>query len=397
MKTKFIITIIAVLQLEIVSGLSINDPDCMKYLWKFGYFNYSEGLGPLKVAFTGDVSFITGTNNAKVSLRYSDADLFNDPIYFGLTKEDGKTEDQVCLDLKLWRYTSNKYSDPLKVTDLTIIPSNNSEKQWRYYSFIIPQNEFKIKLVETSNSDQFIYTGYYALTFYATGTDQLQYTFFFELSLSIDRTKGTAFESLFKPLSIFYQACHGRSDCIQHDTQLKWCTDLKCTAYATPDLHFKDEFILQQVTTTPGIQGYYLTKTEVWYTGKGLLKKASPISINNKIRGQVIISLKAEIVWTEVTIKVISTLSILQSERKRVRGQTEFDKVSGESQQIECIKAQGSDTCVTCEQELEINGFAHDGCQLPQSQEQMGFIFWGIVLILIIIFLNLSEIKSYIL
>ncbi|CAK64607.1 unnamed protein product (macronuclear) [Paramecium tetraurelia] len=384
MKTIFIINIIVVFSLRLKSGQCFQCQAVNDYLEKFGLPDHVDGSGASKLVFTGDVSFVTGTVNAKVNLRYSDADFFNDQIRIGL---------------KLWRYTSNKYSDPLKVTDLTIIPSNNSEKQWRFYSFIIPQNEFKIKLVETSNSDQFIYTGYYALTFYGAGIDQLYYTFFFEFSYVIGKEKGLAIDTFFKTLSQKSTAgCTISSGCnVKSDTQLKWCTDLKCTAYATPDLHFKDEFILQQVTTTPGIQGYYLTKTEVWYTGKGLLKKASPISINNKIRGQVIISLKAEIVWTEVTIKVISTLSILQSERKRVRGQTEFDKVSGESQQIECIKAQGSDSCATCEQELEINGFAHDGCQFPQSQEQIGFAFWGIVLILIIIFLNLSEIKSYIL
>jgi hypothetical protein len=45
-------------------------------------------------------------------LRYSDP-LYNDATYFGLVKEDGKTEDSTCLDLKLWKFTSSTYADPL--------------------------------------------------------------------------------------------------------------------------------------------------------------------------------------------------------------------------------------------------------------------------------------------
>lgn len=47
-----------------------------------------------------------------MNLRYYDS-LFNDAKYWGLTKEDGKTLDSTCLDLKLWKFTSSNYSDPL--------------------------------------------------------------------------------------------------------------------------------------------------------------------------------------------------------------------------------------------------------------------------------------------
>lgn len=30
---------------------------------------------------------------------------------------------------------------------------------------------------------------------------------------------------------------------------------------------------------------YYLIQPEVWYSGEGILKKATPISINNSIKG----------------------------------------------------------------------------------------------------------------
>lgn len=91
---------------------------------KFGTANNPDGSGATKLAFTGDVAFVNGTD-VKVNLRYSDVDLYNDATYFGLVKEDGKTDATTCLDLKLWKFTSNTYSDPVQVTDLPITSSNN--------------------------------------------------------------------------------------------------------------------------------------------------------------------------------------------------------------------------------------------------------------------------------
>ncbi|CAD8211799.1 unnamed protein product [Paramecium octaurelia] len=384
MKTISIIAIIVVLQLGQVSSLSFNDPECSaKYLNKFGTANNADGSGASKIAFTGDVSFVSGTANAKVNLRYSDVDLYNDPTYYGLVKEDGKSADQVCLDLKLWKYTSNSYSDPQQVTDLTITSSNNFSKQWRYYSFTIPGAELKTRLVETSNSNQFIYKGYYALAYYAAGTDQLQYTFFFEFSLTIDKSTGAALDTSFKPLSQQSTiGCTTTSGCkATADTTLKWCTDLKCTAFQTPDLHLNDQFVLQQVINTSGMNGFYLTGTEVWYTGNGLNKKASPTSINNATPGQVIIQLKAEIAWRAVTIKVTSILSTSAAGGRRMLVQTEFDPVSGETEEIKCIKDEGSDTCTTCEQECDVNGFAHDGCPSCSFSQQLAFVFLALLLV----------------
>ncbi|CAD8211781.1 unnamed protein product [Paramecium octaurelia] len=392
MRIMFIITIIAVLQLESVSSLSIHDRECERYLEKFGGPDFQDGATFSKVSLSGDVSFIAGTANAKIDISYFDFNLFNHPIYFGLVKEDGKTEDQVCLELKLWQYTSSTFDNPVQVTDLTITPSSNSEKRQRYYSFIIPQNEFKARLVETSNSDQFIYAGYYSIAFYAVGTDMLQETFFFKFSLSIDKATGAALESSFESLSNNYIFYHK-----SEDYSVEWCTDLSCTEFATPDLHLNDEFILRQIFADDYGSRLYLTNTQVWYTGNGLLKRASPIFIYNATPGQVIIKFKAEIAWREVTIKVMSTLSLLQAGRRKWDEQIEFIQLSGEAKQIECIKAEGSDECATCEQEFEANGFAHDGCERQQSSEQLGVVFWAIVLIVTIIFLNLSDIISYIL
>lgn len=57
------------------------------------------------------------------------------------------------------------------------------------------------------------------------------------------------------------------------------------------------------------MNNFYLTETEAWYTSDGLNKKATIISIDNTIKGQVKILLKAEIAWRHVTIYVISTLN----------------------------------------------------------------------------------------
>ncbi|CAK64602.1 unnamed protein product (macronuclear) [Paramecium tetraurelia] len=384
MKTIFVNTILVVIYLGQVSGLSFDDPNCMKYLNKFGTVSNAERTATSKLAFTGYVSFVQGNTIAQVNLRYNDDDLFTDVTYFGLVKEDGKSADEVCLDLKLWQYTSNKYSDPVQVTDLTITSSTNFSKFWRYYVFTIPRTELKTRLVETSNTEQFIYTGYFALAYYATGTDSLQYTFFFEFSIIINKATDPLYDPFFKPLSqrstfncTITSACNAI-----YDTKVNWCTDLKCSTFAIPDLHLNDEFVLQQFVTTAGMEGFYLTETEVWYTGNGLLKKASPISINNTILGQVIIQLKAEIAWTEVTIKVTSTLSAFQTGRRRILFQTQFDPVFGETQQIQCIKAEGSDSCPTCIQEWEANGFAHDGCPSCCFSHKIAFVFFAILLLI---------------
>ena len=122
MEPIFIITILLVIELSLVSGFSFHSIECNNYLDKFGIVDLPNGIGPSKIAFTGDVSFITGTNDAKVNVRYSDVEFFDDPIFFGFVKEDGKTEDTVCLELTLLTFTSN-YS--VEVKDLPITSSKN--------------------------------------------------------------------------------------------------------------------------------------------------------------------------------------------------------------------------------------------------------------------------------
>ncbi|CAD8185193.1 unnamed protein product [Paramecium octaurelia] len=374
---KTIIIVVFLIAFCLGQRLDINSDSCRKYLQKFGAADVPDGYGATKLSSSGDVKFVTGSNDVQVNLRYSDFDLFYDTTYFGLVQEDGKPASDTCLDLKLWKFTSNSYSDPIQVTDIPIIASNNFTKRWRYYTFIIPGKELGTRLVQTSNSNQFIYKGFYAIAYYVTGTDDVQYTFFFEFSVIVDRATGTSVDTVFKPLTQTATIdCLPNQICqIKTDSIIKWCTDLACDEYATPDLHFYDNFVLQQVVTTAGMN-FYLTQTEVWYTGDGILKKAKIIVVDNSVKGQVIIQLRAEIVWSSVKFKVSSTLSTTQAGARRLwTDQTFYDDVIGYTEEIECIKAEGAKECPDCEQQCDAQGYANYDCSACLSSIIIAFIF----------------------
>ncbi|CAD8124867.1 unnamed protein product [Paramecium sonneborni] len=360
--------------------LPIGSSECSIYLAKFGTANNVDGSGATKLAFSGDVQFENGID-VKVSLRYSDVDLFSNLTYYGFVKEDGKPQESTCLDLKLYKYTSNSYSDAIEIKNFAITSSNSTQKQWRYYHFTIPGTQLNTSLVFTQNSNQFLYKGYYAIAYYAANTDQLQYTFYFEFSMIINR-EGEGFTA-FKPLSRkATSTCDPNKECVtQDDTILKWCKDFSCTNYETPDLHYNDTFVIQQIFYSGDMTVYYLTETEVWFVGDGLLQQATKLTLNNTTPGQVIIQLQAEVAWNNVSIQVSSILSSTQSGQRRLLTQTSFDTFSGKTSILTCIKAQDQKICPSCEQECEINGFAHDGCPECQSFLQINeFILLAILL-----------------
>ncbi|CAD8211117.1 unnamed protein product [Paramecium octaurelia] len=170
----------------------------------------------------------------------------------------------------------------------------------------------------------------------------------------------------------------------QYPLQLFPSKKIKINHKSQPDLHLNDQFVLQQVFTTTGMN-YYLTGTEVWYTGNGLNKKATIVSVNNSVKGQVIIQLKAEIAWRSVTIKVTSTLSTTQTGARRLlTEQTTYDPVSGQTDTIECIKAEGAETCPNCEQQCNAQGFASDNCSACSSSSIITFAFMALLLAFII-------------
>ncbi|CAK63884.1 unnamed protein product (macronuclear) [Paramecium tetraurelia] len=384
--TKTILLLSVLLATTLCARLDFNSKECNIFLEKFGTADNADGSGASKIAFAGDVSFIGGTANVKVNVRYSDVASFNDPKYYGLVQQDGNTPEQTCLDMKLFKYTSSAYADKSEVTTLTIVPSNNFQKQWRYYSFTIKGEELNQYLVQTTNSNQFIYNGYFAIAYYAAGTDQLQYTFFFQFSVTIDKATGSALDTAFKPLSQTSTAQCNPDQCTAHaDTSLKWCKDLTCTEFVTPNLHLNDQFVLQQVINTKGMEGYYLVNPEVWYTGEGLNKKASIVSFSNSVKGQLTLQLKAEIAWTKVVIKVTSVLSTTATGNRRLLVQTTYDTISGETDEITCIKVEGEDRCATCAEQKEANGYSSDACNETEESLDSKQIFIGALVLLAMI------------
>lgn len=119
---------------------------------------------------SGVVSFTTGTADAVVKISYSDDKYFNDEKFFGLVTEDGQKSENTCLTLKLFKYTSDKYTDPVEVLDLPIVNEKNEATRWRAYVLNFKGSEMKARLIETETPTTYVYTGYYGLAYYLQGT-----------------------------------------------------------------------------------------------------------------------------------------------------------------------------------------------------------------------------------
>lgn len=42
-------------------------------------------------------------------MKYWDDIYFDDPVYFGLIQEDGKSPESTCLDMKIFKFSNNDY------------------------------------------------------------------------------------------------------------------------------------------------------------------------------------------------------------------------------------------------------------------------------------------------
>ncbi|CAD8113137.1 unnamed protein product [Paramecium sonneborni] len=278
--------------------LDFNSPECHKYLEKFGTVDNKVDLGASKIAFTGDVSLENA--NYKIKIRYSDYEQFNDAQFYGLVEQDGKPLEKTCLDMKLYHYTSEQYKDKREVTTFKITPFNNYQNNWRYYCFKIKLEEFSQYLIQTQNSNQNIYNGYFAIAYYAAETDQLHYTFFFQFSIINDRFIGILINTFFQPfsaastLSCIIEECTAKPD-----TKLNWCKDLTCSEFLIfiqmINLYYnrlllpKEWKTIIQLILKYGILEMDFKKRLILYI----------VSFNNNIKGQIILQLKAEIVWSE--------------------------------------------------------------------------------------------------
>lgn len=103
--------------------------------------------------------------------------MSTDATYFGLTQEDGKTPETTCLDLKLWKYSDN-FGDPVEITDLPIKGSLDKSRKYRFLNFTIKGTDFTTRLIQSVNSDYYIYNGYYAIGYYLALSDINIYTFY---------------------------------------------------------------------------------------------------------------------------------------------------------------------------------------------------------------------------
>lgn len=148
-----------------VGSLDINSDDCNVYTGKFGTAK-SNGTGATKLSMSGEVSFTTGTADAVVKISYSDDTYYNQDKYFGLVTEDGQKSENTCLTLKLFKYTSDKYTDPVEVLDLPITSEKNDSTRWRTYTLNFKGGEMKARLIESETPTTYVYTGYYGLAYY---------------------------------------------------------------------------------------------------------------------------------------------------------------------------------------------------------------------------------------
>jgi hypothetical protein len=81
-------------------------------LKKLSYNNLGNDLGPTYLSYDVLVSYDDGTSKLLAALLYSDP-LFDDEIYWGLSQEDGKTIESTCLNLKLWKFSSSSFDNPV--------------------------------------------------------------------------------------------------------------------------------------------------------------------------------------------------------------------------------------------------------------------------------------------
>ncbi|CAD8149942.1 unnamed protein product [Paramecium pentaurelia] len=361
------------MHLRLGSFIQCWDPQCNKYIEKFN-------KKPLM--FGKIIVDLNQVPKVNVIIGYSDIDYFNDPDYFGLVNEDGNFSDSICFNLKIYKYTSNTYSDYLEITDLTILASNNSKKKQRYYSFTLEGEKLQQFMVKTSNSHQYIYRGFFAFVFSYRQSNNLQSINQFEIFFTINKSFTTLINQGFKSLyqiNFFYN-CDPLFCYFFAEKEIKFCADIKCAEYINPDLHFNDKIILYQFYQSQNEKQIYLTHPQVWYVGEGLLEQAKIISFDNTQPGQIKIELKVGIVWNGLKIQVTSSLEQVIIDGELSDMPTPI-RVFGQTQQIYCIKAQGSESCATCDEQYLAQGYANNGCSLFGSKISMKFIILSIIIL----------------
>lgn len=112
------------------------------------------GVGRIPITFVGNVEFVAGSGNVKVTVQFTDEE--ND----GLTNRDNTNS---CLDSKLVRYASDAY---VAGTDYatTITSTYDTTNRYRQWSWTIQGDALKTVLIQDNNDDGFItFVGYFGV------------------------------------------------------------------------------------------------------------------------------------------------------------------------------------------------------------------------------------------
>ncbi|CAK58766.1 unnamed protein product (macronuclear) [Paramecium tetraurelia] len=130
--------------------------------------------------------------------------------------------------------------------------------------------------------------------------------------------------------------------------RIRWCTDLTCQTLfeESPNLHFNDLFSFKIHYILDNKKDYYFTDADVWFNGYGLDKKVKPVQFINATLNQVIVQLKAEVVWKSVRIQVQTLL--LNPTQEHDPGIC----INTMSEEITCIKPEGQEYCADYECEV---------------------------------------------
>ncbi|CAD8204225.1 unnamed protein product [Paramecium pentaurelia] len=291
---KEIIVFIQFIVIAISQSQSNDQIDCNKYLSKFGTKE-----SPL--AFSGDAIYFQEFNEVQINVKYTDI-LFDDPLYFGLVQEDGKQPETTCLKLKVLSFTDTHHQSSKQLSDLKITTSNNTINKWRQYQFKIPASELQSNIIDNN----IIYNGFYSFIMETKNQEAIKHEFNFDFTLTVNLPSQIQIDTSFK-----FQLKDQLTNINPPQSKLLWCSNITCQSVLneSPFIRLNDTFVIKQVIIDSGITNQYLNNTQVWYIGYGLNKKATPIQIINTTPGQVILELKAEIVWQKISINVTSSLS----------------------------------------------------------------------------------------
>lgn len=98
--------------MECQGRIEFNSDECKNYLKKIKNIISGNEIGSTYLTYTAITTYETETSNLIITLWYYDP-LYDDAIYWGLSQEDGKIIESTCLNLKLWKFRSPNFNNPV--------------------------------------------------------------------------------------------------------------------------------------------------------------------------------------------------------------------------------------------------------------------------------------------